>query len=248
MLTLLLLAVTAFFAGALNAVAGGGSFITFPALVFTGVPEVTANATNTVALCPGSLASVWAYRRHFHNIPGLSVRTLTAVSVLGGAIGAVLLLQTTNEAFRVIVPWLLLFATVLFAFGHWIRAQIQRFVTIGPISVLVIQLAVAIYGGYFGGGIGILMLAMLSLFGLKDLHGMNAIKTLQAGCLNAVAVAIFIAGNQVAWTQALVMAVAAVAGGYWGARAAQRLDPRLLRVVISLVGFALTAFFFARTA
>jgi uncharacterized membrane protein YfcA len=246
MVSLLFLAAAAFLAGALNAIAGGGSFITFPALVFSGVPEVIANATNTVALCPGSLASVWAYRSRFGVSGGLNVRTLTAISLVGGAIGAILLLHTSNETFRVIVPWLLLFATILFAFGDRIRRHIQRVVTIGPKTVFVIQLMVAIYGGYFGGGIGILMLAMLAVFGLKNLHAMNAIKTLQTGLLNAVAVVIFIAENKVAWPQATVMIVTAIAGGYWGAKVAQRTDQNLLRKIVSVIGFVLTVCFFVR--
>ncbi len=243
MLTLLLI-VSAFFAGALNAVAGGGSFLTFPALILAGVPPLNANATSTVAIAPGALASAYGYRRELGKIKEVHLPSFLGVSLIGGLIGALALLWTPERTFEAIVPWLLLFATVLFAFGPKVSAWIRRTVTVGYSSVLVTQFFIAVYGGYFGGGIGILILATLGVFGLTDLHAMNGLKTLVSGCLNAVAVVAFIVGGAVYWTEALIMLVAAVAGGYAGAAIARRIPPPVLRKFVIAVGVAMTAYFF----
>src|SRR5689334_11315592 len=165
----LLLVVSAFLAGMLNAVAGGGSFLTFPALVMAGVPPVAANATSTVAVFPGSFASVLGYRNQFKHLEGMHVPSILAVSLVGGVAGAVLLLVTPEKLFEGLAPWLLLVATVLFAYGKRIGAWLRRRVQIGLPTLLVSQLIIAIYGGYFGGGIGILMLAAFGLYGLTNL-------------------------------------------------------------------------------
>lgn len=243
MLTLLLI-VSAFFAGALNAVAGGGSFLTFPALILAGVPPLNANATSTVAVAPGALASAYGYRRELGKIKEVHLPSFLGVSLIGGLIGALALLWTPERTFEAIVPWLLLFATVLFAFGPKVSAWIRRTVTVGYSSVLVTQFFIAVYGGYFGGGIGILILATLGVFGLTDLHAMNGLKTLVSGCLNAVAVIAFVFGGAVYWTEALIMLVAAVAGGYAGASIARRIPPPILRKFVIAVGVAMTAYFF----
>ncbi|MBP2228183.1 putative membrane protein YfcA [Azospirillum agricola] len=243
MLTLLLI-VSAFFAGVLNAVAGGGSFLTFPALILAGVPPLNANATSTVAVAPGALASAYGYRRELGKIREIHLPSFLGVSLVGGLLGALLLLWTPQRTFEVIVPWLLLFATVLFAFGPKASAWIRRNVTVGHGAVLVTQFFIAIYGGYFGGGIGILILATLGVFGLTDLHAMNGLKTLVSGCLNAVAVIAFVAGGAVYWTEALIMLVAAMAGGYAGAAVARRIPPPVLRRFVILVGAAMTVYFF----
>jgi len=234
----------------LNSVAGGGSFITFPALVFTGVPPVTANATSTVALWPGSLASVLAYR---HDFPAERVllRLMVGVSVVGGVAGAWLLLITPQSTFELLIPYLLLSATLLFALGGRLTSRASsNFGEEGAPSrpglagLGLLQLVVAVYGGYFGGGIGIIMLALLAMLGLKNLHTMNAMKTLLAGSINGVAVATFALANAVRWPEAGLMAVGTILGGYGGAYFAKRLNPKVVRWFVILVGLAMTAYFF----
>lgn len=244
MLTSLLLVVAAFAAGALNAVAGGGSFLTFPALVFAGVPPVAANATSTVAVCPGALAGAYGYRSELGRLTEINLPAFIGISLVGGLLGAVLLLWTPDATFDAIIPWLLLFATALFAAGPKLAAWIRRTAKLGPVGVLVVQFLIAVYGGYFGGGIGILMLATFGVFGLTDIHAMNGLKSLLSGCLNAIAVVAFVAGGAVYWTAALIMLVACVAGGYLGARFARRIPPPHLRKFVILVGAAMTVYFF----
>ncbi len=245
-----LLLLSAILGGTLNSVAGGGSFVTFPALIFTGVPPINANATSTVALWPGTVASTAAYREEFGTQRRLLL-PLGAISVLGGVIGALLLLRTPQATFSRLVPWLLLLATLLFTFGGTLTARLRARLAggAGPsrsllLVIALIQLAVAIYGGYFGGGIGFVILAALALLGMSHIHTMNAIRTLLASCINGVAVATFVLAGAVAWPQALLMTAGAVVGGYGGARYARRLDPKLVRRFVIAVGCAMTAYFF----
>lgn len=242
----ILLAVAAFVAGAMNAVAGGGSFITFPALVFTGVPSIVANASSTVALCPAAFASAWGYRHDFRDFPGIRFRTLLAVSLVGGVVGAVLLLVTPQRTFDGVIPWLLLLATLTFVFAPRITPRLQRRVRIGPAALVVTQFFVAVYGGYFGGAIGIMMLSAWALFGLTDLKMMNATKTLLAGAMNAVAVMLFIPAGKVWWPQTLVMLAGSLAGGYLGAHFARRVEQRHIRTAIIVISVTMTVVFFAR--
>ena len=239
----------AFVAGALNAVAGGGSFLTLPALVFTGVPPVVANATGTVALLPGYMAGAWGFREDMQSPPGLSMRSTVALSLIGGSAGAALLLVTSDAAFNKIVPWLLLVATALFAFGP----QLRQWAGSGghgagasPLKAGLGMLAVAIYGGYFNGGLGILLLALFGLLGQTQLNAMNGMKNLVSALLTAIAVVIYAAGGKVFWYQALVMMVAATAGGYGGARLARKLPPAVLRWGIVATGLVMAAVFFWR--
>ena len=241
-----LLALAAFLAGILNAVAGGGSFLTFPALVFSGVPTIIANASSTVALFPGSFASAWAYRENFVHVKSVSFPAMLAASLAGGITGAVLLLMTEQRTFDRVVHWLLLVGTVLLTFGPSIARRMQGRVMVHPAILLVLQYLVAVYGGYFGGAVGILMLALLSLYGLTDIHAMNATKTLLVGSMNAVAVICFVVAGKVWWPQTLVMLVAAVAGGYAGARVARRVDPRIVRASIVVISIGMTIAFFLR--
>jgi uncharacterized membrane protein YfcA len=244
--TAALLAVAAFVGGVMNAVAGGGSFLTFPALVFTGVPSVVANASSTVALCPGSLASAVAYRNDFQDFKGVSFRAMLAVSLAGSMLGALLLLLTPERTFDGVIPWLLLVATLVFIFAPKLTPALQRRVRIGPRTLLVVQLFVGVYGGYFGGAIGIMMLSVWALFGLTDLKAMNATKTVLSGALNGVAVVLFIAAGKVWWPQTLVMLVGSVAGGYLGAHYARGIDQRYIRAAVIAISVAMTVLFFAR--
>jgi len=243
-------------AGALNSVAGGGSFVSFPTLLFTGVPAIPANATNTIALQPGAMASAWAYRRQF-SAHRAAVVALGAVSLAGGLAGALLLLKTPERTFLWILPWLLLFATLLFSFGPALTKRLRERAG-GPggpggersraawLAVAAIQFAIAVYGGYFGGGIGIMMLAALSLSGMTNIHEMNAFKTLLGSVINGVAVVAFIVAGVVHWPQGLTMMAGAVLGGYFGAHWAQRVDPKLVRALVILTGAAMTVYFFLR--
>ncbi|MCY1081574.1 sulfite exporter TauE/SafE family protein [Archangium lansingense] len=243
----LLLAAASFLAGAMNAVAGGGSFVTFPALVWSGVPSVAANASSSVALFPGSFASAWAYRDDFRSFEGVSVRALLPVSLAGGLTGAMLLLLTPQTTFDAVIPWLLLLGTLAFAFGQQAGARLRQRIRIGPALLLGGQFVLSIYGGYFGGAVGLMMMAVWSLFGVSDLRAMNAAKTLLVGVTNTVAVACFIVAGEVWWTQTLLMALGAVAGGYVGARVGRRISPSHLRLGITAFNVAMTAAFFLRT-
>ncbi len=239
--------------GALNAVAGGGSFFTFPALVaFAGLGSIAANATSTVALWPASVAGALAYRRDV----GLGRERLAAwgfASLAGGALGAVILLRTPTRLFDAIVPFLVLLATAVFSFGgpltQKLRARRPGRDAAGPPPALggaIVLFAVGVYGGYFGGGIGFMMLAAFVLLGLRDLNAMNGLKNLFALSMNGAAVAVFVVSGAIVWRAALPMALAAVAGGYAGAAAARRVDARYARPAVAAVGWAITAYFFYR--
>lgn len=244
MIHILLLLVAAFAAGVLNAIAGGGSFLTFPALVFVGVPAVIANATNTVALFPGSFASAYSYRHGLARLEGISLRTMVLVSLAGGVFGAILLLITPENVFVNLTPWLLLFATVMFAFGKRLGISLKRRFHFGFAALVVSQTVIAIYGGYFGGGIGILMLAALAIFGMTDINAMNGIKTILAGTLNGIAVVVFVVAGKVYWREALIMMLAAIAGGYFGAHYAQKLPGAVIRTFVTITGILMTVYFF----
>jgi len=255
--------VAAGLAGALNSVAGGGSFISFPALLLTGVPSINANATNTIALWPGSVASVGAYRQEL-TAQRRVILPFSAISILGGLIGAVILLNTPPITFEHLIPFLLLFATLLFTFGgtagKWVRTRFGQSIPVGAeegapkghesrprlIVVGLLQFVTAVYGGFFGGGIGIVMLALLSVLDIGTIHEMNALKVLLATFINGVAVVAFVLAGVVYWAQALLMIVGAVLGGYFGAYYARKLNPLLVRRFVIVVGFVMTAYFFIR--
>lgn len=243
---LVLLTAAAFGAGVMNAVAGGGSFLTFPALVFTGVPSIIANASSTVALFPASFASAWAYRSDFKSLEGVPFRGMLAVSLAGGLTGALLLLFTPQKTFDIVIPWLLAAATLVFAFGPRLAPRLRQWYRIGPRTVLAGQFLVSIYGGYFGGAVGILLLALYSLFGMAEIRTMNAVKTLLTGFMNAIAVVCFVIAGKVWWMQTLVMLVGAVIGGYVGARCARKMNPMLVRGIIIGISIVMTIVFFRR--
>lgn len=242
--TLALLLLAAMAAGALNAVAGGGSFFTFPALLFAGVPAVPANATSTVSLWPASLASAAAFREDLAH-ERRALRTLGAVSLLGGLAGALLLLVTPERAFEGLVPWLLLVATLVFAVGPWLTARLRARALHLPLAgMALVQLVVATYGGYFGGGMGILMLAAFAAMGMDDLNAMNGLKAILGVLINGVAVAAFVLAGIVAWQHALPMLAAGIVGGYAGARMSRKVPKQAVRAFVVLVGAALTTYFF----
>ena len=250
---LALLLVAAFAAGALNAVAGGGSFLTLPALVFTGVPPVVANATGTVALLPGYMAGAWGFKDDMQSPPGLSMKQVIALSLVGGSAGAALLLFTPDETFRKVVPWLLLAATAMFAFAPQLRAWASgknagsaTLKATNTSKAAIGMLIVTVYGGYFNGGLGILLLALFGLLGQTQLNAMNGIKNLVSALLTAIAVTIYAVGGIVQWEQALVMMVAATAGGYGGARVARKIPAHILRWGIVATGLVMAGLFFAR--
>jgi uncharacterized membrane protein YfcA len=241
-----------FFAGALggaiNAVAGGGSFVAFPALMFTGVPPVSANATNTLALWVGVTASGGAYRNRL-SISRRVMIPLIVTSVIGGLAGAFLLIKTPAQTFLKVMPWLMLGATLLFAFGKHLTGRIAAGISSdasrGAITgASVFELVVAVYGGYFGGGIGIMNLAMLAAMGMTDIHDMNALKVVLGGVINGVATVTFVITGAIVWPQAIVMIVGAILGGYFAAHYAQKLPQSWIRAFVILVGAAMTVYFF----
>jgi uncharacterized protein len=251
--THLILDASALAAGVMNSLAGGGTLLTFPALLAT-VDPVTANATSTLALMPGSMAGAWGYRGELKKCRRW-IGWLTVPSLVGGVIGALLVTRLDEKVFATLVPWLILTAAVLFL----VQKQVMRWLGIGQhadvpptprvlAGVIFFQLLVGIYGGYFGAGIGILMITSLGLMGLGDLLEVNALKTFLAACMNGVAVAIFIAEGKVHWPFALSMGAAAVVGGYLGARLARRMPVALLRWLIIAIGFGLAGYYFARQA
>jgi len=246
MFSYVLLAAAAFGAGAMNAIAGGGSLLTFPALVFTGVPSVIANASSTVALFPGAFASAWGYRKDFTAFEGVSFRSILIVSFVGGAAGALLLLSTPEKTFDVLVPWLLLAATLVFIFGPTVSRGRYAVLRVRPLPFLVIHFLLGIYTGYFGGAIGLITLAVWSLFGLTNVKAMNPNKILLGGLTNTAAVICFVIAGKVWWTESLVMLAGAVIGGYAGARFGRQLDPRVVRGVVVTISVLATIVFFLR--
>lgn len=239
-------------AGAINSVAGGGSFLSFPSLLFVGIPPVNANATNTVALWPGQPASVWAYRGELANLSRRTVVPLTLTGIIGGIAGAYVLLKTPQKTFMGLVPWLLLTATVIFTMSgriaSWVRRRMANSQS-GEFATgraVVLQLFIAFYIGYFGAGAGILILAMLALLGMDRIHTMNALKAWLATVSNGVAMVLFAVSHAVYWPQAALMTIASILGGYFGAYFAQKTRPEHVRMIVIVIGFALTAYFFAR--
>jgi len=236
----LLLFSTAFIAGGLNAVAGGGSFITFPTLIFTGVAPITANATNNTALWIAAIASAGAYRRDL----SIEKRQLLLL------IGSVALLYTSPDVFKKMLPYLLLSATLIFTFSDSLKSWLQLrtrndFSATPPLFILLIsQLLISIYGGFFGAGIGILMLATLTFLGIKNIHAINAFKSWLGSCINGVAIIPFMFANLIAWHQVIIMAVGGSLGGYLCAHFARKLEPGVVRKFVIVVAFAMTTYFF----
>lgn len=242
----LLLFVAGVLGGVLNAVAGGGTFITFPALVFTGVPPVAANATTTVAALPGYLAAAWGFRRDITRLEGALLIRLTLWTMAGGAVGAGLLMVSSNAGFAALVPFLLLLATVVFTWADRVRRAAARWQrTVVPFGLGTL-LPMAVYGGYFNGGLGIVMLAVFTMWGMQDLHQMNGLKSWLSFALSVIAFAVFAASGSIVWGPAAIMAAGTIIGGSAGAPVARRIPRHLLRLLIAFVGFGMTAVFFWR--
>ena len=245
---LLVLILAAFFAGILNSIAGGGTLLTFPALLSVLSPEM-ANATSTVAVLPGSIAGAVGYRQELWAARRFALQMLPA-SLLGGIVGALLLVQYPAE-FGALVPWLIFTAAVLFAIQAPLNKLLKRKptdFTVRPsrallAGLILFQFGVAIYGGYFGAGIGILMLSALGFMGIGDINKASGVKTFLASAINAVSVVIFIHANLVYWPYAWVMALAAIAGGFVGAKVAKRMPARYVRWLVVVIGFGLAAFY-----
>jgi hypothetical protein len=244
MSTLALLALAAFGAGVLNAIAGGGTFLTFPALVFAGVPPITANATSAVAVSPGYLGSSWGFRRELAALPTALLRRELLLAATGGVAGALLLLVTPARVFSGLVPWLLLFATALFAAGPRLARLGGGTGFAGWRSAGL--LAVAVYGGYFNGGLGILLMALYTLTGESRLNTVNALKNLNSFVLSLLSVAAFAWAGVIVWPEATVMMLAATLGGVAGARLARRLPVAWVRAIVILTGLVMSALFFWR--
>jgi len=237
-------------AGAMNSVAGGGTIVTFPSLIISGLSSIVANATSTIALLPGTVSSVFGYRR---NIPAVRqwLTLFGPVSLVGGLIGGILLVQTPSKVFDWLVPFLILFATILFM----VNATVARYFQPGgqkPSSrwlwgATLFQFGVALYGGYFGAGIGILMLASLGMLGFKDVHEMNTVKTILGFLINVVAAVYFVWSGIVDWGSAGTMAIGTIIGGFSGAHFAQKIRQRTVRRIITGIGLVLSAIMFYRT-
>lgn len=232
--------------GAMNALAGGGTFATLPSLLAAGLPANVANATSNVALLPGAMTSAWAFRDELRPVGGVPVRRLAAITFMGGLVGSVLLVLTPSHAFDLIIPWLVLYAFVVLAFGkrlsEWLRAR----VAIGARTLMVVQALLGIYGGYFGGGVGLMTTATYGLLAGHTPRELFAPRTLMLAVANAAAAIVFVAAGLVRWQLALPMLVGAVLGGWIGARVGKRLPPAAIRAWTLLVTGATTAVFFWR--
>lgn len=244
-----ILVIAAFLAGLLNAIAGGGSFLTFPALVFVGVPPIAANATSAVAVFPGYLSSAFGFRKQLVGLQRSELAGYILLSITGGIAGALLLLVTPSELFEWIVPWLLLLATLLFAFDKSLRKLTARSGS-GEngrsVGRTLATLLVTTYGGYFNGGLGIVLLALFSGLGMRDIQLMNGMKNMLSFILSAASVATFAIAGIVHWPEAVLMMIAASFGGYTGAHLAQRMPVSVIRSLVIMVGFAMTLVFFVR--
>lgn len=238
-----------FCAGLLNAIAGGGTFLSFPALIYLGISPVGANATATLIALPGYISSAWGFRHDMQREAALSLWTIAVVGIVGAGLGALLLTITPGDTFLWVVPWLLLLATAMFAFGPILLRMVQKF-GVGSAGVGVSSsaiLMVSIYGGYFNGGLGIMLLATFGFIGYSNLHAMNGLKNILSAVVSLVSAITFIAAGLIAWKPALVMALSATLGGYLGARVSRRIvRTDLLRHFVTAIGLAMAAVFFLR--
>jgi uncharacterized membrane protein YfcA len=242
-----------FIGASLNAIVGGGAFVAFPALIFLGVPPIQANATMTVALWPGTLASLWAQRKelmlHTRMLP-----LFIPLSLLGGGIGAIIVISLSNENFAQIVPYMLLVATLLFTFRHQFIGFVKSFSgrannkSILHWSMLAIpQLLISIYGGFFGAGMGIMFLAFLGILGIHNMHEANSVRNCSTACINSVATAVFIISGKVIWSHMILMCFGALLGGYICALYARKFSSEQVRKFVIVIAWGMTVYFFWKT-
>lgn len=247
---LLFLFVAGFLGGVINSIAGGGSFITFPALLFVGVPPISANATNTFASCSGYVSGAYAFRKdllaHKHELPRFIL-----VSLLGGITGAWLLLQTPEDLFREAIPWLLLFATLLFIYGASLNRILKQLAghhrhasVVGGVLLLMLLLGVTVYGGFFNAGLGIIILSYLALAGYTNINAMNGIKLLVSSSVSLIAIVLFIYDGVIAWYEGTIVLVGTLAGGYMAAHLSRQLPPRWVRGFVIVASISITLYFF----
>lgn len=243
---ILLLAAAGLAAGMLNAVAGGGTFLSLPALIHAGIPPVSANATATLTALPGYLSSAWGFRHDMQAEGALPLKAIVLAGAAGSLLGALLLIVTPAETFLWVVPWLLLLATLMFAFGPRLMhlARSRGAGEAGAAASAALITAVSVYGGYFNGGLGIMLLAAFGFIGYVSLHGMNGLKNLLSAVVSLASAGMFIAAGLIAWEPALVMALSAALGGYLGARLSRRIRRTdLLRHFVTAIGLAMTVLF-----
>lgn len=247
MTTLPLLAAAGLLAGGMNAIAGGGSFVTFPAMVFAGLPPVIANASSTVALFPGTLASSFAYRHNMTGVAGFRLIVLAPISFAAGLAGAALLLATPAHLFDAIIPFLLLLASLTFAFGARAGKALRRLIRISPRALPIVQFVISTYGGYFGGAVGLMMMAAWSLLTASDdFKAWAPARVLLTSAANGGAILWFIAAGAVRWPETLAMLAASVIGGYLGARLTSVLPPHIVRRFVTVLTAFVTLVFFLR--
>ncbi|MEH6649567.1 MAG: sulfite exporter TauE/SafE family protein [Motiliproteus sp.] len=249
-LEILLLFAAGFFGGVINSIAGGGSFITFPALLFVGIPPIAANATNTFASCAGYLSGAYALRRDLQ-IYKQQLPRIVAISLIGGLIGAWLLLQTPEALFRQAIPWLLLFATVLFIWGGQLNSVLKRLAShhrhassIGGVLLALLLLGVCIYGGFFNAGLGIIILSYLALAGYTDINAMNGLKLLVSSVVSLIAIVLFVIDGSIAWYQGSIVMFGTLAGGYVAAHLSRQLPQHYVRGFVIVASSAITLYFF----
>ncbi|OWV72898.1 hypothetical protein ATY76_08880 [Rhizobium sp. R339] len=246
MYDILLLFFAGLLAGSMNALAGGGSFVSLPALISVGVPSVAANATSTLALFPGGLASSWVYRDGVKSVCGVNVVPIAIVTVLGGVAGSVLLLLTPSRIFDGILPWLLLVATLMLAAGPRLSTKLRTQVRPNILAFATVQFLLGLYGGYFGGAVGLMMLAAWSVLGGGEIKSLNPTRMVMVTAANAVAVVVFILAGAIVWQQCISMTLGAIIGGWIGAHVGRRLPSSIVRMLTLGVALLTTVVFFSR--
>jgi uncharacterized membrane protein YfcA len=244
--TIALAAAAGMLGGAMNALAGGGTFATMPALIAIGLPSPIANASSNVALQPGAIASAWTYRKGLGPIGGVGVRTLAGITFMAGIVGSLLLVVTPTSVFDIVIPWLLLLATIAIAFGSRAAAALQRHASPGPRALVAAQVLLGVYGGYFGGGVGLMLTATWGLLAGEPPHRLMAPRTLMLAMANAAAAVVFVSFGMVRWDACVPMLAGALVGGWAGAHLGKRLSPGLVRGWTLIVTTVTTAVFFLR--
>jgi uncharacterized membrane protein YfcA len=246
-LLVILIGSAAFFAGFLNAIAGGGTFLTLPALIFAGVPPVAANATSTLAVLPGYLGAALGFRSELAQLPRRETVTLTVVSLAGGLVGAGLLLVTSNQTFELLLPWLLLFATVAFSSGDRIQSWLQSRGLNGRDHLAPVVFGVSVYGGYFNGGLGIVLMACLTVAGIQGMNLINGLKNYISLVLCLISALTFSVAGIVSWRYALLMMGLATLGGYTGALVSKQVPKQILRISVIVIGLGMSVLFFFKS-